>query len=101
MPKYGFQYLPKNKRRVKAWIAELVNAADLDEKRKVLLQSILQQRIWVSPMLNGNEVVLAFCAACRKLIKHRSISRLNFDGVLAESLKQWRRQKVPSSQAPH
>lgn len=89
----SFAYLPKNKQKIKRWVDELIAEVKVEDKQKTFLKKILHQRLWVSPMLNGNDVFIAFRAACRKLAKHRSITRLNLGPALLAALKEW--QKVP------
>ena len=85
-----FAYLPENKYKVKRWIDELIACMQAEDKQKLALKQILHQRLWVSPMLSGNEVFTAFRAACRKLAKHRSVTRLRLGGDLLAALKVFR-----------
>ena len=90
-----FDFLPQNKHCIQRWVGELVGGITKQDQRLVL-KSILLQRVWVSPMLKDEEVFIAFIAACRRLAKHRSVTRLKLENVLLKALRQW--QKVPLPQ---
>ena len=82
-----FAAVAQNKRIVVKFIQELVKKSTADDRKKEQLAVVLKQKVWVSPMLSRKELRPCFRAACKKLIKHTSIKRLDLHNELRLALK--------------